>query len=441
MSNLSMYRQIYDGIMNGMQLQDVPLQLIGTPKSFNWAVAPTGQMDPAAYQVISGMPLWSPVGNFSMQDGDLFSAVQSIFSHVTFKLSPEQMNDQKRLQDDCTAKSNAMIKARSDMNQAYLSAAQNGGPVFAAQYPDVGTWLAQAPEAKAYLKTVTDATSAYSRAVSMLTELQSAAMPSTLKDAINAMTRPISDPASSNAPVGWTKVPGGDGILRWQPEFKVETSGRDWRAALSQGSQGAFKVSLSAADSSEQFSHSWANGSAGYDALFWGVSGSGGWNKTDIFNQDSSVKVNISVQSATRVAVNPGDWYPAGFLSELAKSTQGAAGQGYTIAAPWVAKGGPGSSSLFGQYGICAARVAELIVVYKPSFEITMSANTYQQNKQKFEASGGLRIGPFTFGGSGGHESEFTKSTSTLNTFSGASTSEDPQIIGIVVAFPGTNAN
>ena len=246
--------------------------------------------------------------------------------------------------------------------------------------------------------------------------------------------------ASGRPGGGEPDLPGGDGILRWQPEWKVDTSGRDWRAALSQGSQGAFSIDLNSADSSEQFTHSFAKGSAGYDTFFWGVSGSGGWEKTDIFNQDSSVKVKITVQSSTRVAVNPGDWYPGGFLSELAKAQQGATGQGYTIVSPWVAKGGPGSSSLFGQYGLAGTRVAELLVVYKPSFEITMSANTYQQNKQKFEASGGLRIGPFTFGGSGGHESEFTKNTSTANTFKGGSTSEDPQIIGIVVAFPGLNA-
>jgi hypothetical protein len=50
-----------------------------------------------------------------------------------------------------------------------------------------------------------------------------------------------------------------------------------------------------------------------------------------------------------------------------------------------------------------------------------------------------VRIGPFTFGGSGGHTSEFTKSTAMANTFSGSSTSLNPQIIGVIVSFPGTN--
>lgn len=438
MSNESLYRQVYEQLVNGMQLQGVPFQLIGTPKSFVFRSPPTGQMDPAAYQIVSGMPQWSPVGNYSSQDAQFFQAVKSVFSHVSFKLSPEQQADQKRLQDSCTEKSNAVVQATSDMNQAYLSSKQNGGLIFAAMYPDINTWISNSSDAAAYLKAKNNAVAAFNRATDLKMELEKAGMPSDLQDAIDAMSTPTGDPAASPAPTGWTKVAGGDGILRWQPEWKIETDGSDWRAALSQGSQGAFSIDLSQSDESSTYTHSWAGGSAGYGNPFWGISGSGGWDKSELFNQDSSVKVKVSVQSSTRVKVTPGDWYPGGFLSDIAKSAQGPAGQGYTIVSPWVASGG--ANSLFGQNGLAGARVAELIVAYKPSFEITMSDDTYTHNKEKFEASGGLRIGPFSFGGSGGHESDYTKSTATRNTFSGGSTSEDPQIIGVVVAFPGTNA-
>lgn len=440
MSNESLYRQVYEQLVNGMQLQEVPFQLIGTPKSFVFGTAPTGQMDPTAYQIISGMPLWSPIGNYASKDAQFFNSVKSVLGHVTFKLSPGQQADQKRLQDDCTAKSNVVVKANTDMNQAYLSSQQNGGVIFAAKYPDIPTWLNKAPEAIAYNNAIVNATAIYQRAIDLKMELEKAGMPRELQDALDVMTFPTGDPASSPAPIGWTKVPGGDGILRWQPEWKIETNGTDWRAALTQGSQGAFSIDLSQSDESKTYTHSWSSASAGISTPFWGISGAGGWDKSDIFNQDSSVKVKVSVQSCTRVKVTPGDWYAGGFLSELAKSTQGPTGQGYTIVAPWLASGGAGSSSLFGQYGIAGTRIAELIVAYKPSFEISMSESTFKNNKEKFEASGGLRIGPFSFGGEGGHESDFTKSTATSNTFSGGSTSEDPQIIGVLVAFPGTDA-
>ena len=439
MSNDSMYSQIYNEIAGAMGMTGVPFQMIGTPKDFMFAVPPTGQMDPSAYQIISGMPQWSPIGNYSSKDAQFFDAVKSIFGHVTFKVSPEMQSDQKRMVDLCTEKSNAVVKANSDMNQAYLSSKQNGGVIFAAKYPDINAWLNNAPEANTYNKAIDDAKQALARAVDFKNELEKAAMPSTLQDAITAMTAPTGDPASMAAPAGWTKVPDGAGMLQFQPAWAMDTTGGDWRAALTQGTQGGFTIDLSQSEQSADLSHTWAGGSAGIQTPFWGVSGGGGWDKSDMFNQDSSVKVKIMVKSSTRVKVNPGAWYPGGFLAELASSTQGTAGQGYTIVAPWMAKGGKGTPSLFGQYGIAGTRVAELVLVYQPSFEITMSANTYQQNKQKFEASGGIRIGPFTFGGSGGRSTEFSKSTAKMNTFSGGSTSQNPQIIGVIVGFPGTN--
>jgi len=430
---------MYDALAGNLGLSN--FQLIGTPKDFVWNTAPTGQIDQAAYQAVSGMPQWSPVGQYGSLDAQLFDAVRQVFGHVTFKVSPEQQADQTRLANICIEKSNAMVKANSDINQVYLTSKQNGGLVFAATYPDITTWITKAPEAAAYTKTIKAASDAYTQAVKMKVELERASMPSDLQRAIDAMQLPSGQPSTDNAPAGWTKVPDGSGILRWQPDFKIDTAGSDWRAALSNGTAGEFAVTLKSSDNSTDFKSSFAKGKTSVGNFFWSVDASGGWSKSDTFNQDSSVVVTIRAKSSTRVKVSPGDWYPGGFLSELAKAQTGASGQGYTLVAPWVAKGGAGSSSIFGENGIVAARVAELLVVYKPSFEISMSANTYQQNKQAFDASAGVRIGPFSFGGSGGHSSEFTHSTAKANTFTGGSTSENPQIIGVILAFPGTNAD
>lgn len=435
MSDQAMFSQLYNALVDNLGTPN--FQLLGTPKDFSWGTAPTGQWDPAAYQIVSGMPQWSAIGQYGSLDATLFDAVRQIFGHVTFKVSPEQQANQTELANLCVQKSNAMAKANSDMNQFYLSSKQNGGLIFAARYPDISTWINNAPEAAAYITTIQAATNAYNQAVKMKMELERASMPSDLQRAIDMMQIPSGDPASNNAPAGWTKVPDGSGILRWQPDFHIDTNGADWRASLSNGSAGAFSIAMKSSQSSSDFKSSFAKGSTSVGNFFWSVNASGGWSKSDLFNQDSSSAVKISCESSTRVKVNPGDWYPGGFMSELAKAQQGPNGQGYTIVAPWVANGGPGSSSLFGPNGIVAARVSELLVVYKPSFEITMSANTYQQNKQAFEASAGVRIGPFTFGGTGGHQSEYTKSTAQANTFKGSSTSVNPQIIGVIVDFPG----
>ena len=434
MNNQNLFSQSYDQIIKGaLGGGKQYFQMLGTPKSFHWDVAPTGQIAPQAYQIMSGMPLWSPVGDFAYSDASFVQAYRSVLSHVTFKLTPEQEQDLKELQNKLTVAGNDVIKAETAMNQAYLSAKQNGGLVFEAKYPKIIDWI-NSDQGASYQKGITNATANKNRVQDLILELQKASMPETLQDAIEAIKLPDKDPASSTAPRGWTKVPDGSGILRWQPDWKIETSGRDWRADLTQGSIGSFTVELNASDSTSSLQNSWAGGTAGYDTFFWGVSGSGGWSKMDLSESDKNVKATISVKSSTTVEVTPGDWYDGGFMKDLAKG----GGQGYAIADPYKPTGG--DKALFGKGGILSTRVASLLVVYQPSFSITMSKSTYDKNVQKFKGSAGLRIGPFHFGGSGGHESEYTHSTSGGTTFTGGSTSDYPVIIGALVAFPGVDA-
>jgi hypothetical protein len=233
---------------------------------------------------------------------------------------------------------------------------------------------------------------------------------------------------------GWTKVADMGGVIRWKPEFMIGTTGEDWRAKLSSGSQGAFEVELDASDEQGTLSKSWAGASASYESFFWGVDADGSWQKLDLTSNDKSVKATISVKSSTLVTVTPGAWYDGGFMSDLAKS-QG--GSGYVLEAPWTPKGD--TNNMFGAGGLLSTRVGQLVVVYQPSYEITMSQSTFEEHHEEYEASLGFRIGPFHFGGSGGHESGYTHTTEGKTTFKGGSTSSDPLIIGVVVAFPGVN--
>jgi hypothetical protein len=433
MDNANLLSQTYDQIIKGaLGAGQKYFQMLSNPKSFYWDVAPTGQIDPRAYQIMSGMPLWSPIGDFAYADAGFVQAYRNVLSHVTFKVTPDQEQDLKELQNQLTVAGNAVTKANSDMNQAYLTAKQNGGLVFASKYPEITDWISS-NEGASYQKQVDNAVANKNRKQDLILELQEASMPATLKDAIAAIKLPDTDPASSTAPRGWTKVPDGSGILRWQPDWQIETSGRNWRAELTRGSQGSFTIELNASDSSSNLENSWAGGSASYNNFFWGVSGSGGWSKMDLTESDKNVKATISVQSSTTVEVTPGAWYDGGFMKDLATG----GGQGYTIASPYHATGG--ANALFGQGGLLSTRVSSLLVVYKPSFSITMSKSTYNKNVQKFNGSGGFRIGPFQFGGSGGHESTYTHSTSDGTTFTGKSTSDYPLIIGVTVAFPGVD--
>ncbi len=66
-----------------------------------------------------------------------------------------------------------------------------------------------------------------------------------------------------------------------------------------------------------------------------------------------------------------------------------------------------------------------------------MESSTYTKHKTVIEASGGLQIGPFTFGTKGGSTNIQVNTTGNKTSLSNVSTSDDPLIIGMVVAFPG----
>ncbi|WNJ20564.1 hypothetical protein [Pontibacter sp. G13] len=435
MSNQNLLSQSYNQIINQvMQGQNQNFQMLAQPIDFSWPVAPTGQMSPEAYQLVSIMPQWSDVAAYSASSSTFFSAYNNIFAHVTFKVSPEKQNDLNQLQNQWQVALNAINGATTEASTAYETAKQNGGAVFSAMYPDITAWLAG--PGSAYQNKINNLTETAKALGNQYKELSEALLvgKDELVAAMKATKEPTGSPGSQPSPPGWTKVPNSAGDLEWQPSFNIGTTGQDWRAQLTSGTQGAFTVNLDAGKSDTSFDHSWAGGSASYGNFFWGINGGGGWEKWDLSESDAGVQASISVKSSTIVPITPGVWYDGGFMKDLARNTSGS---GATIEQGWQVNGGQGSNSLFGQYGILSTVVTGLVVVYQPSFKITMNSSTFSQYKEKFDASGGLRIGPFTFGGHGGHESTYTHSTSNGTTYEGGSTSTDPLIIGMTVAFPG----
>jgi len=434
MSNENLFGQTYDQIRSAVVGGgDQYFQLLGRPKDFVFGIPSPREMSPAAYQIVSAVPNWSAIGSYATADARFFSSYGQIFQNVTWKVSPDQDAAQHDLQSTVNMRQRELDDATASVNSSYLQQKQNGGVIFQSKYPDSETWLA-GPGAALWGRVVA-AETAFNLAVAQLTALQKSAMPDTLQNAQEALKMPTGSPAGSETPRGWTIVKDSGGTQQWQPSYTIGKSGEDWRAELSKGTQGAFSVSLNASESTSDFAKSWAGGNAGYDAVFWGVSAGGGWQKMDLTTTDKSVTARIRVKSSTIVDVTPGEWYDGGFMRQLAKG----GGSGWTINPPWVAKGGEGSKSLFGRHGLLSARVSGLVVAYQPGFEISMSEATFKQNSQKFEASAGLRIGPFHFGGHGGHESNYTKRTTGGTAFVGGSTATDPLIIGVLVAFPGVD--
>ncbi|EMI20366.1 putative secreted protein [Rhodopirellula maiorica SM1] len=410
------------------------LQLYAAPIDANFDPVPMGEISPAANQVVSIMPEWSPVGTYNSQAASFFDAYRQVLTHVTWKVSPEQQNDLRNLQNEVVNAQKAVAKVEQDMNQAYVFAKNQGGAIFAAQYPTITDWLNKSPQAKSWKDQMTQAAKTQRAAQNAYQSLVRSYQPQSLQEAQDAAKLPTGNPVNDPAPRGWAKVADGSGSLQWTPDYTIGNS-NDWRNSLANGTKGQFSLTLGADQGNSSTSSSWAGGSGSYGTPFWGVESSGSWSEFDLTKNDKSVEVTITAQSSTVVPVTPGAWYDGGFISNLAKAQQGADGQGWVITSPWVSKGP--ENALFGKNGLLSTQVSGLAVVYKPGFKISMSEDTFRQHKDQFSASGGIRIGCFHFGGSGGHSSEWTRSTNGSTEFSGQSTSTDPLIVGVMVAFPG----
>lgn len=436
MLNQNLFGQSYSQIQKAVFGETAAnFQMLGAPMTYDFVPAGPGQMDPKTYQVVSQMPVWSALGDFSQDGTTLFSAYSQLLSHVTFKVDPGKAADLKQQQAQLTDIQNQLQQAQTNTTQAYNVAVANGGAVFKAMYPTIQDWL-NGP-GSTYKNEIDKLTAvniklfnAYSNDLADVLHGDQS-----LHDAMVAIQVPEGSPAGGVSPKpGWVAVADSGGVLRWQPEFAVQKSATEVQQALSQGSVGGFSVALDAAKTSTALSKTWAGGSTSFGSFFWRVSASGGWEAMDVSQDEQGVKVQISVKSSMQVPVDPGVWYNGGFLRNLALNDSGG---GYQLASGWKPTG-TGSNVAFGKDGLVRSDIAALVVVYQPSVEVTMSAATYQRNYQKIEAGGGLSIGPFSFGGHGGSVKDYKLSTNGSTTFTASSTSTYPLIIGIGVGFPGT---
>lgn len=433
MDNQNLFHQTHTQIVNKMLGSGTKhFQMLGNPQSFNWPVPSPGQLSPQAYQLMSAAPTFSDIGEFSgVGTSRLFDNYKQVFGHVGFNSSSQHREQIKRFSNEINHKRQEIVGLYSQANSAYQTAKQNGGVFFSTHYPAPEDWF-KGP-GSSYIKQIDTINQNIQEKLGLQQSLNQANQPTSLRNALKLMQLPSWKPSDGNVPRGWAVVPDGQGNLRWQPDFKISTVSQDWRDTLSKGSEGQQTFSLSASNTSDSEEKSWAGGKISYKRFFWGANAQGSWSETNISKSDKSVTATIKVQSSTTVLITPGDWYDGGFLKQLRSA--GNSGTGFQILDPYTVMEGP--HALFGPNGLCSTMVTGLVVVYKPSFEVNMQSDTYKEHEEKISASVGFRIGPFSFGGSGGHYEKQVKTEGNRTTFSGGSTSTDPLIIGVTLGFPG----
>ncbi|MCX6024554.1 MAG: hypothetical protein NTZ05_23045, partial [Chloroflexi bacterium] len=161
---------------------------------------------------------------------------------------------------------------------------------------------------------------------------------------------------------------------------------------------------------------------------FFEIEASGSWHKLDLTESSQEVKVSVTLQAAAVVGVTPGSWYNGGYLRKLALDP-------HAFTTPYAPSGG--ESPVFGEGGLLPLSVVGLVVGYQPSFRIEMDQAAYDHHLQEFSGSGGIRIGPFVFGGSGRHVTDNWTKTHDNRVYEGTSTATYPVLLGVIVTRPG----
>jgi hypothetical protein len=385
-------------------------------------------MDQTLYQIISTMPAWSPTGEFNRSSKNFFDTYRQVLGNIIWKVSPERELVMINLRNKVTEANNAYNRAVTNTNQAYINAKNSGGAVFAARYPTIVDWL-NSNAGKSFAKAEDDAAATKNQTQDLYNQQAASEVPTDVADALRASKFPENlNPNNDPSPRGWTKVDDGSGLLEFAPAYKVGMTAQELRAFQTEGNVGGFSVSIDASESQSTVVNSWASASAKVNVFFWEVYVNSRWEKLNIDTDDQSIKATFSASASTSVDVTPGPWYNSGLMANIASG----GGNLLTMA--------KSDQPTFGKDGLLSTQVSGLVAAFNPSMTLEMSSSTFERNRQLIEASAGFRYGPFSVGGSGGHTNDFQKSTSNGTTFKMDSTSSMPLIIGVTVAFPGSQA-
>ena len=188
---------------------------------------------------------------------------------------------------------------------------------------------------------------------------------------------------------------------------------------MSKGGQ-EMSFQLNSSKSSSKMEHSWAGGSASFDDGFFGIDLGGSWQKFDLTASGQSASLSIKFDKIDQFTVKPGDWYSGTYLGELKKRNKWS--KDYS------------ENKVFGKEGLLPLVTTNFIACIGMTISIQISQSSFDRHKEQFNASGGIRVGPFQFGGEGGHSSDKWNKKAEGSSFTVSLTDAYPYVVGYKVA-------
>ena len=416
---INLYGQTYEQIVKtALAGSGKKFQLVNPQQDWTWPPASFGYIDPQAYRFVGQMPKWTAAGTYQPGGNDMHQAylqVLSLWNAMGKGIADDKIREAR---DSVTRTQNKYMQDQQIADVSYITY-QKQQQAAGDKADDYDTWIA-----KNWKATFDTDQAAYREALNALSKLVGEKNEG-LQQAIDAATPP---PGPSDPKAGFVKVLMPGGAIEVRPNYDYPDP-KVWADRVANGGGKSLTIHLSASASSSSLVDSWAGGSTGLDTGFFSLFGSGGWQKLDLATEDKSVEVTITLKAYNVFEVGPDKaWYNSAILSKLAKEND--------WNPPFSTNGGGGYTPVFGKGGVLSLVLTGLVAGYQPSIDITMSDATYSKYKESFDASGGIRVGPFEIGGSGGSSEAKFKKKSENKKFHYESTATYPFMMGITVVNP-----
>jgi len=401
---------LYRALTEAIGASPDTFQMVYPFTTWAWPTPPVGFIGTAQYDFCSTSPQWSAVGAFA-SGGDRFNqAYQEFLNVIPAATDDPSLRQRIKAADDAvTAASNGYTLAYTQARSVYADEVTDNDPTFT-------EWLGSPAGAGWQLKISSMQTKMEQAQVTYNALVAQASTPG-LGEAQKQMANhdfwaKLNDPALAKFPL--------------VPNWSVAQNASDWIDAVQagQGPAGA-TMGFNNRDASYDYSKTWAGGSAKIRQLFWQVRVAGKWERISEFETDNELNVAVEFEALDHIQIQPSDWYNGPFVRS---KRNGPFVKGYS------AFGGDGTQAVFGEKGFFGLLKTGMYVGYKPTFTITASKASFSKFSEKFKASTGLRIGPFTFEADGGSEKAGWTLSESGRSFTGTTSSEQPLIVGIAIS-------
>ena len=208
------------------------------------------------------------------------------------------------------------------------------------------------------------------------------------------------------------------GTEMWRAIYTAPTP-QDIINMMSKGGQ-EISFRLNSSKFSCEMENCWAGGNASFDDSFFSINLGGSWQKFDLTASGQSVSLSIKFDKIDQFTVKPGDWYSGTYLGELKKKNK------------W--SGDYSEKKVFGKEGLLPLVTTNFIACIGMTASIKISQSSFDRHEEQFKAAVGIRIGPFQFGGEGGHSSDKWNKKTEGSSLTVNLTDAYPYIVGYKVA-------